>query len=124
MEQKNKGDNIITEHYKKRINHCRNVLFKLLGKLERINIKEFVLDNDMLGQIDNNINDLDASLIRLQYDINNFIGANNNINNSRKDFMIENEKNNKIIENLLPVYMTYYMMVNENEKKIDVNELD
>lgn len=113
-------------HYKQKINKIRNHLFKLIGKLERTNIKEHLLSNNLLNELDINLDNLECSLIKLQYDINEFLDVKNNISNEKKERIEQNHLQNQVIKDLIPFYMMYYMSIdktNENENN-NVNALD
>lgn len=114
----------LAEHYQKKINCIRNNLFKLSHKLERNNIKQYALNSDLLTDLDNNLDNLDCSIIKLQYEINNFLNVKQNISLDKQEKIKQNELQNKVIKDLLPYYMMYYMNVESEKNNMDIDSID
>lgn len=124
-----KGKNNLTKYYIQRFTRLRNKYLKVIVKLNRKSIRDYILKNhdNSLSEIDETLNYLESNLLKLHYSINNYY----KIEKKAKEispFMIyymnilnrKNEKKYKSVENT----NSYNNVLLNYEKKHNINYLN
>lgn len=124
-----KGKNNLTKYYIQRFTRLRNKYLKVIVKLNRKSIRDYILkkyDNE-LSEIDETLNYLESNLLKLHYSINNYY----KIEKKAKEispFMIYymnilNRKNNKKYKSVENTNSYNNVLLNY-EKKHNINYLN
>lgn len=125
-------DSIIMEYYKKKFNNLRKLMTNFIHKMSRDDIRNIMLGKhkELLNNIDIHFDNLENELYKIKYKINEELNVKKNISQDKIEKMNDNDVQNKVINDLTPFALMYYMMMLEQnnktseEKKVNINNRD
>lgn len=126
-----KTDSIIMEYYKKKFNNLRKLMTNFINKMSRDDIRNIMLGKhkELLNNIDIHFDNLENELYKIKYKINEELNVKKNISEDKIEKINDNDVQNKVINDLTPFALMYYMMLEQNnkvneEKKVNINNQD
>lgn len=124
-------DSIIMEYYKKKFNNLRKLMTNFINKMSRDDIRNIMLGKhkELLNNIDIHFDNLENELYKIKYKINEELNVKKNISEDKIEKINDNDVQNKVINDLTPFALMYYMMLEQNnkvneEKKVNINNQD
>jgi len=124
-------DSIIMEYYKKKFNNLRKLMTNFINKMSRDDIRNIMLGKhkELLNNLDIQFDNLENELYKIKYKINEELNVKKNISKDKIEKINDNDVQNKVINDLTPYALMYYMILEQNnkaneEKKVNINNQD